>query len=230
MPAWDRRSRLAPRVGAESDLDGLNDAWEGFPDCAALAQPQIRGWSNYHRHVVSKRVFSRVDNTPGTPGNSCHGHIRAGRKHSHGMVGAVHRTEGLQLSADGLVDVAAGSMVRRDDDGVLRARGVALGDGLDALLRISNLSEAALRVEHGNTLGGFVLAKVLHGFPQFGVFLTHDVVKPRGAHPGLLQMLQGVRCNASIRWERESKGTRPTASLESVGPTKRGYPFFCSRY
>jgi RNA-directed DNA polymerase len=25
--------------------------------------PKIRGWSNYHRHVVSKRVFSRVDNT-----------------------------------------------------------------------------------------------------------------------------------------------------------------------
>ena len=24
--------------------------------------PKIRGWSNYHRHVVSKRVFSRVDN------------------------------------------------------------------------------------------------------------------------------------------------------------------------
>jgi RNA-directed DNA polymerase len=24
--------------------------------------PKIRGWSNYHRHVVSKRIFSRVDN------------------------------------------------------------------------------------------------------------------------------------------------------------------------
>jgi RNA-directed DNA polymerase len=24
--------------------------------------PKIRGWSNYHRHVVSKRVFARVDN------------------------------------------------------------------------------------------------------------------------------------------------------------------------
>jgi RNA-directed DNA polymerase len=23
--------------------------------------PKIRGWSNYHRHVVSSRVFSRVD-------------------------------------------------------------------------------------------------------------------------------------------------------------------------
>src|SRR6266436_4431684 len=25
--------------------------------------PKIRGWSNYHRHVVSKRVFSRVDHS-----------------------------------------------------------------------------------------------------------------------------------------------------------------------
>jgi Group II intron, maturase-specific domain len=24
--------------------------------------PKLRGWSNYHRHVVSKRVFARVDN------------------------------------------------------------------------------------------------------------------------------------------------------------------------
>jgi hypothetical protein len=28
-----------------------------------LAQPKIRGWTNYHRHVVSKRVFSRVDHS-----------------------------------------------------------------------------------------------------------------------------------------------------------------------
>ena len=25
--------------------------------------PKIRGWANYHRHVVSKRIFERVDST-----------------------------------------------------------------------------------------------------------------------------------------------------------------------
>src|SRR5437660_421329 len=31
-------------------------------DLIRWLNPKIRGWSNYHRHVVSKRVFSRVDN------------------------------------------------------------------------------------------------------------------------------------------------------------------------
>jgi RNA-directed DNA polymerase len=31
-------------------------------DLIRWLNPKIRGWSNYHRHVVRKRVFSRVDN------------------------------------------------------------------------------------------------------------------------------------------------------------------------
>src|SRR5437660_4575662 len=31
-------------------------------DLIRWLNPKLRGWSNYHRHVVSKRVFSRVDN------------------------------------------------------------------------------------------------------------------------------------------------------------------------
>src|ERR1700691_258528 len=31
-------------------------------DLIRWLNPKIRGWSNYHRHVVSKRIFSRVDN------------------------------------------------------------------------------------------------------------------------------------------------------------------------
>ncbi len=31
-------------------------------DLIRWLNPKIRGWSNYHRHVVSKRVFARVDN------------------------------------------------------------------------------------------------------------------------------------------------------------------------
>jgi RNA-directed DNA polymerase len=42
----------------------INDA-RGMSAAALIDQlnPKVRGWSNYHRHVVSKRIFGRVDHT-----------------------------------------------------------------------------------------------------------------------------------------------------------------------
>ena len=47
-------------------LDGIrqtirNARGMSAADLIDLLNPKIRGWSNYHRHVVSSRVFSRVD-------------------------------------------------------------------------------------------------------------------------------------------------------------------------
>ena len=48
-------------------LDGIRGIIKAALGMSAAAlidclNPKIRGWSNYHRHVVSKRAFSRVDN------------------------------------------------------------------------------------------------------------------------------------------------------------------------
>src|SRR2546425_7478100 len=42
----------------------INDA-RGMSAAALIDQlnPKVRGWANYHRHVVSKRIFGRVDHT-----------------------------------------------------------------------------------------------------------------------------------------------------------------------
>ena len=44
-------------------IRGIIKAALGSPaaDLIKELNPKIRGWANYHRHVVSKRTFSRVD-------------------------------------------------------------------------------------------------------------------------------------------------------------------------
>src|SRR5437899_1348408 len=49
-------------------LDGIRGNIKAAPGMSAAdlidwLNPKIRGWANYHRHVVSKRAFSRVDHS-----------------------------------------------------------------------------------------------------------------------------------------------------------------------
>src|ERR1700676_3017794 len=85
----------------------------------------------------------------------------------------------------------AAPIVWRDDNGVLRLRGIVPGDGGDAIVSVWNFGDAALLRQHGDALHGFVVGKVLDGFQQLWVFLTHDPVKLRGLHSGLLHLLEG---------------------------------------
>ena len=49
-------------------LDGIrqtirNARGMSAADLIDLLNPKIRGWANYHRHVVSSRIFSSVDHS-----------------------------------------------------------------------------------------------------------------------------------------------------------------------
>jgi hypothetical protein len=50
------------------------------------------------------------------------------------MIFRLHDAEGLQLGTHGLIDLRARGIVGRNDDGVVRAGGVAPGNRRDALL------------------------------------------------------------------------------------------------
>ncbi|HTE17023.1 MAG TPA: group II intron maturase-specific domain-containing protein [Armatimonadota bacterium] len=62
----------------------------------------IRGWANYHRHVVSKRIFSKVDDAistarpapPDRPGASSRRRANPARPDGHPAPAPVLRARG----------------------------------------------------------------------------------------------------------------------------------------
>ena len=54
---------------------------------------------------------------------------------------------------------------------------------------------------------------MLDGSQQFGVFLAHDLVKLRGPHPGLLQLLEWLSGIDALMLARV-----PISSTRSCGP------------
>jgi hypothetical protein len=98
----------------------------------------------------------------------------------------------FQLYADGIVDVAAAGVVGRNDKRVLWLGGIVPGDGFNALPGVRDLNHAALLLQQAHTRRCLVLGKMLDDSKQFGIFLTLDLVKLGGLHPGLLHLLEGL--------------------------------------
>ena len=103
-----------------------------------------------------------------------------------------HNSQSLQLLTHGLIDLAARSIVGRDDEGIFRMGSVAFRNRRDALLRINDFRDAALLFQHGDGWNNFTFRQMLDGPQQFRVFLAHDLVKLRGVHPGLYKLLEGL--------------------------------------
>ena len=97
---------------------------------------------------------------------------------------------GLHLLANSDIQLAAGSIVRGDDESVLGRFDVAFGDSADALLCVGNFLQPALlleRIERGKNLA---CSQQFDGRLQSRVLLANDLSESRRAHSGMLQLLE----------------------------------------
>src|SRR6185437_2581968 len=98
----------------------------------------------------------------GCPGSIRACHIRTWGQHADGMVFGVDDTASLQLSADGLIDLASRGIVGRDDDGVARTVSIVSDNRGDAFLWVGNFHDSALLFEKRDAFGDFAARKVLY--------------------------------------------------------------------
>ena len=102
------------------------------------------------------------------------------------MVGCLKQAVRLQMLSHSLIDLLPRRVIGRNDDSVLRVSDVVAGDSVDSALRVSDLYNATLFLKHLDADSCLVPGKAFDSFEQFGVLLTHDLVKLHGGHSGLL--------------------------------------------
>ena len=106
------------------------------------------------------------------------------------MIFGGHGSIRLQLLANSDVQVAAGSIVRGDDESVFGRFDVALGDGADALFCVGNFLHTALLLECVERGGNLARGQQFDGRFQSRVLLANDLIESGCAHSGLLQLLE----------------------------------------
>lgn len=91
------------------------------------------------------------------------------------------------------VDLTARGIIGRNNDGVVRAGGLAPRNRRDALLRIGDLGDTALPFQERHTFGDFATRQMLDGLQQLGgLSLAGDLVKLGRLHPCVDQLLEGL--------------------------------------
>src|ERR1700681_2205283 len=95
---------------------------------------------------------------------------------------------GLQLLANSDVQLAPGSIVRRDDESVLWGFDVTLCDAADALFCIGNFLHATLLLECVERSGDLARRQKFDDRSQSEVLLAHDLMESGGTHSGFLQL------------------------------------------
>ena len=86
---------------------------------------------------VLEHVACGVPRRPGAVGS---GHIGTMRQRAEGLSVGCQNALLKQLSTNGFIDLLTAAIVGRDDDGVLRLRGIILGDSRDAFLPVGDLA------------------------------------------------------------------------------------------
>src|SRR5208337_156279 len=93
---------------------------------------------------------------------------------------------GLQLLANSDVQLAAGSIVRRDDESIFGRFDVALGDGADAVFCVGNFLHTALLLECTERSGDLSRRQQFDGRFQSWILLAHDLIESGRTHSGFL--------------------------------------------
>ena len=131
-----------------------------------------------------------VDLIVAGPGSFGSGHVLALNEDTECMVFRGKCSVGLQFLPHGDVQLAAGSIVRRNDQSLLGRFDVALGDSADALFCVGNFLHAALLLERVERGGDLTCGQQFDGGFECRVLLANDLIELGRAHSGLLQLLE----------------------------------------
>src|ERR1700722_20755419 len=108
------------------------------------------------------------------------------------MIFGVKTSSRFQLLADSHIQLAAGSIVRGDDESVPGGFDVTLGDRTNALFCIGNFLHTALLLEYVERGRDLACCQHLDDRFQNWVSLPNDVVQLRSPHSGFLKLLKGA--------------------------------------
>src|ERR1019366_3858338 len=99
---------------------------------------------------------------------------------------------GFQPLTNSDVQLAAGSIVRRDDESGLWRFDVSLGDSADTLFPVGNFLHPALLLECVERSGDLARRQHFHGGFSSRVLLANDLIELGRVHSGFLQLLEGA--------------------------------------
>ena len=126
------------------------------------------------------------------PGAFRPGHVLPLNQDTESVIFRGKGSDQLQLLTNGDVQLAAGRVVRRNDQSVLGRFNVSLGNCADAVFCVGNFLHASLLLECFECSGDLARGEQFDGRFQSRVLLANDLIESSCAHSGLLQLLEGA--------------------------------------
>jgi hypothetical protein len=96
----------------------------------------------------------------------------------------------FQFVPDVVVEISSALIVRSNDERTARAVGVLSRDGVEALMSIRNLMDAALTLERRDGFTHSAMSQIVDDLLEGWIILPNDFIELRRAHPGVLKLFE----------------------------------------
>ena len=126
------------------------------------------------------------------PGAFRPGHVLSLNQDTERMIFRGKGSDQLQVLTNGDIQLAAGRVVRRNDQSVLGRFNVSLGNCADAVFCVGNFLDASLLLECFYCSGHLARGEQFDRRFQSRVLLANDLIESSCAHSGVLQLLKGA--------------------------------------
>ena len=124
------------------------------------------------------------------PGAFGAGHVLALNENAEGVVFRREGSIGFQFLTDGDIQLAAGGIVGRDNQGLCQATRRSFWQWRGCALRVGNLLTRPCCWSDSSAAETLAFGQQFDGGFQRRVFLADDLIELGGTHPGLLQLLE----------------------------------------